>query len=114
MRLSAPEPTARWSRLLPMLAIIFAGLVAYHNSFEGVLLLDDIATIERNPSIRTLSPAKMLAPPPGVGTAGRPFANATFAINFALGGTSVRGYHGVNLFIHIATALLIPRVRHES
>ena len=45
MRLSAPEPTARWSRLLPMLAIIFAGLVAYHNSFEGVLLLDDIATI---------------------------------------------------------------------
>jgi len=32
---------------------------------------------------------------------GRPLANLSFALNYAVGGTSVRGYHFVNLIIHI-------------
>jgi len=86
---------------------VVAGLVAYANSFHGTLVLDDHPTIEANPSIRTLNPAAIFAPPAQVGTAGRPFANLTFALNYAFGGADVVGYHAVNLAIHLGTALLL-------
>jgi hypothetical protein len=39
--------------------------------------------------------------------AGRPLVNASFAINYAIGGLNTRGYHAVNLAIHLAAALLV-------
>src|SRR6185369_2023491 len=38
---------------------------------------------------------------------GRPLVNVTFAINYAIGDLSERGYHIANLAIHIACALLL-------
>ena len=49
----------------------------------------------------------MLVPPANTPVAGRPLVNLTFAINYALGGLDVGGYHVVNLALHLLCALLI-------
>lgn len=84
-------------------AIALLALAAYARSFHGPFLLDDDGTIGSNPSIRHWFSA--LSPPPGgLPVSGRPVANLSFALNYALGGTRVEGYHAVNLTIHILAA----------
>ncbi len=85
-----------------------AGLLAYANTFGVPLLLDDIAAIAGNPSIRQLWPlSSVLSPPPDVGLGGRPMANLSFALNYRASGTAVAGYHAVNLAIHLAAAFVL-------
>ena len=97
-------------------------LAAYAQSFSVPFLLDDITTIPANASIRQLWPlGPVLFPPPEVYSAGRPLLNLSFALNYAVGGTAVRGYHIANLAIHLAGTLvlfgvlarvfLLPRLR---
>src|SRR5690348_1018268 len=75
-----------------VLILGFASLVAYWNSFAGAMVFDDKAAIIENASIRSLSDA--LFPPRDGGPAeARPLLNITFALNYALGEFSVRGYH---------------------
>jgi len=92
---------------------MFAAVAAYHNSFSGPFILDDLISITGNPSIRHLSPiGAVLSPPNPVGSGGRPLLNLTFALNYACGGMSVRGYHVLNLLIHVlAGATLFGVVR---
>jgi tetratricopeptide (TPR) repeat protein len=73
------------------------------------MLLDDSASIADNPTIRHLWPIWSIFAPPsgGVTASGRPVLNLTLAINYALGGTDVRGYHAVNLAIHILAGLTL-------
>jgi tetratricopeptide (TPR) repeat protein len=94
---------------LCVLAMISAALAAYHNSFSGPFVFDDIAAIVDNPSIRHLWPiTHALAPPlSSAGANGRPMVNLSLAVNYALGGTNVAGYHLVNLILHIAVALVL-------
>lgn len=104
---------------------------AYATSFGGVFVLDDVRAIARNPTIRTLWPVTTpLAPPTASTVAGRPVANLSFAVNYALAPPDVRdvfeadgpgsppdaadrlrrnarGYHAANLLIHLASALLL-------
>lgn len=89
-------------------ALIVAGAAAYWNSLRAPLVLDDIASVAENPSIRKLWPIwTVLAPPANVGLGGRPVSNLTFALNYAVGGTFPAGYHVVNLVIHLATAVTL-------
>ncbi|MSU47992.1 MAG: tetratricopeptide repeat protein [Opitutus sp.] len=88
--------------------IALAALLAYQNSFQVPLLLDDFGAIATNPTIQRLWPLEVvLNPPSTVGTAGRPLANFSFAINFALGGGDFRGYHALNLAIHVLAGLTL-------
>jgi tetratricopeptide (TPR) repeat protein len=91
------------------LLIIVAALAAYHNSFSGPFVFDDIPAIVDNPSIRHLWPiTRVMAPPlTAAGATGRPMVNLSLAVNYALGGTNVAGYHAGNLLLHIAVALLL-------
>jgi tetratricopeptide (TPR) repeat protein len=110
---------------------VAAGAWAYATSFGGVFLLDDVRAIARNATIRTLWPITVpLAPPTASTVAGRPVANLSFAVNYALAPPDVRdvfeiggpgsppdaadrlrrnawGYHAANLLIHLASALLL-------
>jgi tetratricopeptide (TPR) repeat protein len=89
-------------------AIALAALAAYANGLSGPFVFDDFATIVGNDSIRSLGPlSSLLQLPREVPTAGRPFVNATFAFNYAIGGLSVRGYHVANVLIHVLCALLV-------
>ena len=90
--------------------IVIAVAAAYANSLAGKFVLDDIPSIPGNPAIRHLWPlSDALTPPRGAGVTveGRPVLNLSFAVNFALGGTSVRGYHLANLAIHILACLAL-------
>ncbi len=49
----------------------------------------------------------MFFPPRELPVAGRPFVNLSFAIDYAIGGLDVRGYHLTNIAIHLACALLL-------
>jgi tetratricopeptide (TPR) repeat protein len=91
-------------------AILAAGTIAvYCRTFTVPLLFDDQYSITDNLSIRHLWPIGPVLAPPSDGStvSGRPVLNLTLAINYALGGTSVWGYHAVNLAIHILAGLTL-------
>lgn len=84
-----------------------AAALAYGNSLVVPLLLDDGPTILENESIRDLGRPDAILGSGSVFTQGRPLLNLSFALNHALGGTSVTGYHVVNLLIHAAAGFML-------
>jgi len=104
-------------------ALILAAIVAaYANSLEGPFVLDDQASVVQNGDIRDLGRLdRVLQPQPDSPVAGRPLVNLSFALDFAIGGLDVTGYHVVNVAWHVACAWLLfavvrrtlelPRVR---
>jgi tetratricopeptide (TPR) repeat protein len=94
-------------QFIPLL-IIAAGIWAYHNSFTVPFLFDDHSSVENNPTIRHLWPIwKALSPSPTSVVGGRPVVNLSLALNYALGGTDVWGYHAVNLAVHVLAGLTL-------
>ena len=89
--------------------VLIAGTVAvYGRTFSVPLLLDDSLAITGNPSIVHLWPlGPVLSPPDAAGVGGRPLLNLSYALNYALGGASVAGYHAVNLGLHVLAALVL-------
>lgn len=85
--------------------IIFAGFMVYCNTFNMSFNFDDAANIINNPVIREFNPAgikQAFKTSRGVGI-------ITFQMNYQLSGLNVFSYHLLNLFIHIASALLVYR-----
>ncbi len=95
---------ARW-----MAATVLAlGLIAYAPATGGPFVFDDFPSIVTNTTSRDLArPLTVLSPPRESPMAGRPIVNATLAVNYAIGGLEPRGYHVVNIALHLACALLI-------
>jgi tetratricopeptide (TPR) repeat protein len=94
--------------VLALLIITLAALAAYYNSLEGQFILDDREAVLENPTIRHLWPIwNTLSPPSISGVGGRPAVNLSLAINHALGGAAVEGYHALNLAIHILAGLTL-------
>jgi Flp pilus assembly protein TadD len=90
--------------------VVLLGGIAYYGSFHGQFMLDDEKTVLDNESIRQLWPlGPVLSPPSDKGetVGGRPLVNLSLALNYAFRGTSVRGYHLVNLAIHLLAALTL-------
>ena len=88
--------------------LIVAALAAWANSFRGPFIFDDLPAIVENTTIRTLALPDALAPPhTGQPANGRPLVNFSFALNWAVGGADVRGYHVLNLAIHALAALAL-------
>ena len=85
-----------------------AGLVAYHNSFTGAFVFDDIGSIVDNRTIRHLWPlGPVLTKADYATVVSRPLLNLSLAINYALGGTNPLGYHVVNIAIHLLAGLTL-------
>ena len=98
------------------LALAHGGLLvvmAWAGSFGAPFVFDDIAAVRENPTLRAWwKLGEVLAPPAGLSVSGRPVANASLAISYALSGEQPWGYHAVNLALHLATAgLLVGVVR---
>jgi protein O-mannosyl-transferase len=99
-----------WQTAFAVALLSLATIVAYANSFHGPLVFDDVPSIAENRTIQTLWPPWAPLFPPrhaDVTVAGRPLANLTFAANYVVHGTSVWGYHLVNLGIHLAAGLTL-------
>lgn len=107
---SPPAPVfSRRNTLLAVAALGLAGLAVYANSLDAPFFFDDSIAIAENPTIRHLGDlATVLSPPAnGSGVTGRPLVNLSFALNYAVGGTTVRGYHVANLLIHVLAGLTL-------
>ena len=105
MRPSPSGPASRGAVALAGALVVLAALAAYHNSFSGPFIWDDLFSIVDNPTIRHFGSA--LSPPNDIGVGGRPISNLPLALNFAIGGTDVWGYHAFNLLIHTLAGLTL-------
>jgi Flp pilus assembly protein TadD len=110
-RKGGPLETAPWIRscrkFIP-LVIVLAALATYWNSFNGAFVFDDTSSIRDNPNIRQLWPLwKAATSAPNLAVAGRPIVSLSLAVNYAFCGLDARGYHALNLAIHVLLALLL-------
>lgn len=91
--------------------MICAGaLAAYHATFSLPFVFDDGRAVIRNPTIRRLWPPwSALSPPSDAGqtVSGRPIANLSFALNWAISADAVWSYHALNLLAHVAAGLTL-------
>jgi tetratricopeptide (TPR) repeat protein len=85
---------------IALLSLSLLILIAYSNAFWGSFHLDDFVEIVRNERIKDIGDIfEVLKGRRGV-------AMATFALNYAIGGLDVFGYHAVNTAIHIISSIL--------
>lgn len=82
-------------------------VLAYAGSLDGPFVFDDRGTITDNQTIEDLSSAEVLDAPHETPVAGRPLANVTFALNYAIDGRRPAGYHIVNIALHALGALIL-------
>lgn len=83
-------------------SLFVAVLVVYGNNWHGAFVLDDVPWILNNQNIRSLWPLWK----PFLNTS-RPVVQWSLALNYAMGGLNVVGYHVVNNLIHALTALVL-------
>lgn len=101
---SEASALARW---WPVAVIVLAGCLAYSNTLHHPFIFDDEQSVPENAQIRDLSDLRaVLSPPRETSVAGRPVVNLTFAVNYAIGGLHVAGYHVWNIATHVLAALL--------
>ncbi|MBE9527983.1 MAG: tetratricopeptide repeat protein [Proteobacteria bacterium] len=89
--------------LLALTLISVAAFILYFNTFSSPFVLDDLAYIQENGSLRDLS---NFWPP----TNTRFITYLSFALNYRFGGPGVFGFHVVNTLIHIFNGLLIFQI----
>ncbi len=99
------EATPRLRRWLAALAVALAIVAAYANSLQAPFVFDDLAATIGNPTLAHFSSAWF--PPPATTVSGRPVANLSLAVDWAISGPAVRSYHVTNVLIHIGSALLL-------
>jgi len=97
-------------KLFHLLLIAVLGLLVYSITLHVPFQWDDAVFIEQNPIVMDLgyflSPSKAKGMVLYGALKSRYVGYLTFALNYALGGLDVRGYHLFNIVIHIANALL--------
>lgn len=105
-----PASDRRSSRLVWWHPVALAALVAltYVNGLSGPFVFDDKLTVVENRQIRDLTSIhSLLLPERELPVAGRPVANISFAVNYALHGLEIRGYRAVNVTLHLLCGLLM-------
>jgi protein O-mannosyl-transferase len=96
-------PVTWWRAVLVVVAIA----VVYANSLTGPFVFDDNFAIVNNPAAHDIRLVGQLLHERNTPVAGRPIVGLSFALNFAVGGLAVDGYHLVNIALHAACALLL-------
>ncbi len=105
------EPPSFWnsgrgSAFSVVLLITAIGAV-YSHTLRVPFLLDDMDSIGSNASIRSFATALFPPGDSGITVSGRPLLNLSLAVNHALHGTRLEGYHLANMAIHAAAALTL-------
>ncbi len=108
----APGVRSGWTVAAAGAVLAAAALAAYIGTLSAPFLFDDLPAIRDNASIRHLGDIVSVLSPPSSGrevssATGRPIINLSLAVNYALGGLDPRGYHALNLAIHIGATLAL-------
>ena len=100
------------NKYLHLFIIALIGITVYSNTFHSPFEFDDIEQIENNHMIKALDNFLLVLQGHNFSSSvyclsRRSVGYLSFALNYHFGGLDVKGYHLVNLFIHIANALLV-------
>jgi protein O-mannosyl-transferase len=98
---------ATHARFTAAVLIVGAVVLVYWNSLSAPFHFDDFSPVENELVRQSGDIGEVEMPRLGVQVAGRPVVRASFALNYALGGTDVRGYHVLNIAFHAGCALLL-------
>ena len=98
---TADNKTLRFD-LTVIAGIVLLGSILYSNTLHVPWYMDDINNILDNQAVHSLGEAWQ-----ALFTSARGFVNLTFAVNYALGGDNVVGFHVVNIAIHLLTSCLV-------
>lgn len=101
--------------LAQLALIVLVGLGLYLQTLNAPFIFDDYGCLDENPVIRDFSyfgdfsQVRELSIDADLKNSFvlRTLTYLTFALNYALSGTAVRGYHLVNIAIHLAAACLV-------
>lgn len=89
------------TRWLPLL-LAAAALLAWWSSLAGAFVFDDRTWILQDRAIRSLAdPGRLLS------ETSRPLLKLSLAANYAFCGLDARGYHAVNLAIHVLAGMAL-------
>jgi protein O-mannosyl-transferase len=99
-----------WPDLLAIAFLVIAGMLVYSNTLDSPFIFDDINFItQNNPNIhiteisfKSLKEAVLKGHPNH-----RELSKISFALNYYYSGETPRGYHIVNITIHILTGILL-------
>jgi hypothetical protein len=95
---------------IALLLFIILGSVIYSNTLKVPFIFDDLSRIKENPYIRMneFSVDNLVhAAFNKESSANRPLGNLSFALNYYFNGLNPKGYHVVNITIHILTAIFL-------
>ena len=100
---TAPARTRWW-----LVALALSVVVSYANSLNGPFFVDDRVTIVDNSSVHDWAHLRELfVTNEETPLTNRPLVGVSFILNYVAGGDDVRGYHLVNIAMHLVTALLL-------
>ena len=104
-------PVPRPGRLgwLAVLASLFAALV-YLNALDNPFIYDDFRTVLNNPSIEDVWAVEAIV----YREMTRPVVNFSYALDRAIWGGDVRGYHLTNVLLHVVNVLLLFQLARRS
>ncbi|MCC7261256.1 MAG: tetratricopeptide repeat protein [Candidatus Latescibacteria bacterium] len=100
-------------RRTPLALILLGGLLVFANTLDNSFHYDDSHSIVDNPHLRSLANVPRFFVDPGTFSVMpearmyRPLLLVSYALNRAVGGEAVWGYHLVNLALHLANAWLV-------
>lgn len=95
-----------------VLLIVAVALAAYAGSLGAPFVFDDGPAILANPTLSKGWGA--FQTPLRSPVSGRPLLNASYALNAALGGTDPRGYHALNLLVHLLAGLALLGIARRT
>jgi Flp pilus assembly protein TadD len=88
--------------------LLVAGVLTYGGSLNGPFIYDDIPNIVDNQSIHSIQNVfNQSLGPTGAGLYNRSIVRLSFAVNYALGKDHVRGYHILNLAVHLLAGITL-------
>ncbi|MEE8574462.1 MAG: hypothetical protein V3T30_03525 [Thermodesulfobacteriota bacterium] len=88
--------------LIAVAVVLLSVLIVYSNTFHASFHFDDFLQVVENPAAK--EPARALET---LAKRTRPLTVISFALNHAIGGAGVEGYHAVNITIHMLNSILV-------
>ncbi|MCX5661191.1 MAG: tetratricopeptide repeat protein [Planctomycetota bacterium] len=106
---ASPPASSAWLFLAGAILVLLTAL-AYRPVADNGFIWDDDDYITRNANLHDLSGLARIWLHPGAAPQYYPLVHTTFWIEHQLWGLDPRGYHAVNVALHIASALLLWRL----
>lgn len=99
--------TPAWRTILAAAVLVVATLLAYLPSFGNGFVWDDEQYVHAQPLIESWGGLARIWLEPGATKAYYPVTFTTFFVEHLLWGKEPRGYHAVNVLLHVVNALLV-------